>query len=190
MLYILTCVNCLISKFSYFIIGALKRYFTTKKQEAVLQQKDKLQDQKKKRVLYERKKEVCCVYAVIIYMIIRIFYRFFYLNPIFLIEDLCFVMNNRFSWTIISGQGYFIHLICDQLLLYKSWLHERVTWEIVTPRKPMSTEAKLRLTFICFSRGDNFPCYPLVRSIIIILYWMLIKQIVYITFGFKIIQVK
>ena len=25
--------------------------------------------------------------------------------------------------------------------LHKYWLHERVTWEIVTPRKPMSTEA-------------------------------------------------
>ena len=28
---------------------------------------------------------------------------------------------------------------------------------------------------IGFSRGDNFPCNPLVQSIIIILYWMLIK---------------
>lgn len=39
------------------IQSALKRYYTTKRQEAVLQQKDKLQDQKRKRVLYERKKE-------------------------------------------------------------------------------------------------------------------------------------
>ena len=29
-----------------------------------------------------------------------------------------------------------------KLILYKYWLHERVTWEIVTPRKPRSTEAK------------------------------------------------
>ena len=36
-----------------------------------------------------------------------------------------------------------------------------------------------------FSRGDIFPFYPLVQSIFIILYWMLIKYIVYITFGFK-----
>ena len=36
-----------------------------------------------------------------------------------------------------------------------------------------------------FSRVDNFPCYPLVQSIIIILYWILIKYIVYIMFGFK-----
>ena len=40
------------------------------------------------------------------------------------------------------------------------------------------------------SRDDSFPCYPLVQSIIIILYWMLIRYIVYITFGFKTIQVK
>ena len=41
------------------------------------------------------------------------------------------------------------------------------------------------------SRGDNFPCYPLVHSILnIILYWMLIEYIVYITFGCKTIQVK
>ena len=43
-----------------------------------------------------------------------------------------------------------------------------------------------------FSRGDNFPCYPLMQSIIIIilLYWMLIQYIVYIKFGFTTIQVK
>ena len=41
-----------------------------------------------------------------------------------------------------------------------------------------------------FSRGDNFPCYPLVQSIIIILNWMLIKYIVYITFAFQTTQVK
>ena len=33
----------------------------------------------------------------------------------------------------------------DDIVLYKYWLHERVTWEIVTPRKPMS---------ILPSRGD------------------------------------
>ena len=30
---------------------------------------------------------------------------------------------------------------------------------------------------IFFSWGDNFPCYPLVQSIIIILYWMLIENV-------------
>ena len=40
-----------------------------------------------------------------------------------------------------------------------------------------------------FSRVDNFPFYPLVQSIIIILYWNLIDYIVYITLGFKTIQV-
>ena len=46
-------------------------------------------------------------------------------------------------------------------------MHERVTWVIVTPRKPKSIVAKPRLTLV--SRGDNFPCYPLVQSIFIIL---------------------
>ena len=43
-----------------------------------------------------------------------------------------------------------------------------------------------------FSRGDNFPHYPLMQSIIIILFWMLIKYISYTTlcFGFKTIQVR
>ena len=44
-------------------------------------------------------------------------------------------------------------------------MNERVTWEIDTPIKPMSTEAKSRLTL--FSEGDNNPCYHLVPSIII-----------------------
>ena len=41
-----------------------------------------------------------------------------------------------------------------------------------------------------FSRGDNFPSYPLRQSIIIVLYWISIKYIAYVTFGFKTIQVK
>ena len=52
----------------------------------------------------------------------------------------------------------------------------------------MSTEAKTRSTLV--SRGDNFACYPLIQLKKIILYWMLIKYIVKITFGFKTIQVK
>ena len=55
-------------------------------------------------------------------------------------------------------------------VLYKYWLHERVTLEIVTPSKPMSNEAR--------------------QSIIIIWYWMFNKYIVYITFGFQTIQVR
>jgi hypothetical protein len=43
----------------YFFLGALKRYFLSKKQESSLQQKDKFEEQKRKRVVYERKKEVC-----------------------------------------------------------------------------------------------------------------------------------
>ena len=45
-------------------------------------------------------------------------------------------MWNKVIW-------YDIHV-----LLYKYWLHERLTWEIVIPRKPMSTEAKPRLTLV------------------------------------------
>ena len=48
----------------------------------------------------------------------------------------------------------------------------------------------IRLGWHLFSRGDIYPGYPLMQSKIIILYWMLIKYIVYITFGFKTIQVK
>ena len=36
--------------------------------------------------------------------------------------------------------------------------------------KPMSTETKPRLTSHWFSRGDNFPCYPLVQSIYLLYY--------------------
>ena len=68
------------------------------------------------------------------------------------------------------------------IILYKYWLHEKVTWKIVIPIKPMSTSASLRLTLVL--SGWQVPI------IIIILYWMLIKYIVYITFGFKTIHVK
>ena len=77
---------------------------------------------------------------------------------------LLYTLFKRFMFCFIS-----VLLVAT---LYKYWLHERVTWEIVTQRKPMSTEAKLRLTLVL--RGDNLLCYPLVHSIIIILYWMLI----------------
>ena len=43
-------------------------------------------------------------------------------------------------------------------MLYKYWLRERVTWEIATPTKPMSTEAKPRLTFVF--EGWQFPMLP------------------------------
>ena len=111
------------------------------------------------------------------------------------VNSLVWVTNVGSLWTIMIPQystSILIFTITNYLLLYtllkrfmfcyisvllvatfyKYWLHERVTWEIVTPRKPMSTEAKLRLTLVL--RGDNLLCYPLVHSIIIILYWMLI----------------
>ena len=84
-----------------------------------------------------------------------------------------------YQMSLSQSESTILH---ESIILYKYWLHERVTWEIINPRKPMITVA------IWFSRGDNFPCYPLVQSIINILYWMLIKHVVYITSGFKTIQ--
>ena len=81
-----------------------------------------------------------------------------------------------------------VRIIFHWVIIYRYWLHERVSWEFFTLRKTMSTEAKPKLTFV--SRDDNFPCYPLVPSIFIIFYWMLIKYIVCITFGIKTIKVK
>ena len=57
---------------------------------------------------------------------------------------------------------------------------------------PWENQCRLRRSrgWHWFSGGDNFPYHPLVQSVVIILYWMLIKYIVYISFGFKTIQVK
>ena len=43
-------------------------------------------------------------------------------------------------------------------VLYEYWLHERVTWEIVTPGKPVLIEAKLGLTLVF--EGWQFPMLP------------------------------
>ena len=62
-------------------------------------------------------------------------------------------------------------------IFYKYWLHERVTWDIVTPRKPMT------LAF------EWWQFHMLPSCVVnIILCWMLIKHIVYITFCFKTIK--
>mgnify|MGYP003690464617 CR=1 FL=1 len=50
-------------------------------------------------------------------------------------------------------------------------------------KKTNATEAEPRLTLVF--EDWHFPCDPLVQSIINILYWMLIKNNVYITFGIK-----
>ena len=78
----------------------------------------------------------------------------------------------------VLGRGFMI----KRVILYKYWLHERVTWEIVTPRKPMSTEAKPRLTLVF--EGWQFPMLPsrAVNNYYIIL------NVNYITFGFKTIR--
>ena len=50
--------------------------------------------------------------------------------------------------------------------------------QVLTAREGNMEKPQLNFFF----RGDNFPCYPLVQSIIIVLYWMLhviIKYIVY-----------
>ena len=49
---------------------------------------------------------------------------------------------------------------------------------------------KINTIWHWFSSVDNFPCYPLLQSISIILYSMLIRYLVNITFGFKTIKVK
>ena len=43
---------------------------------------------------------------------------------------------------------FYSFLMSKRSIVYKYLLHERVTWEIVTPRIPMSTEAKPRLTLV------------------------------------------
>ena len=58
------------------------------------------------------------------------------------------------------------------------------------PEKTIKCRPRRSRGWHWFSRGDNFPCYFLMQSIFILLYWMLIKYIVYITFGFKTIKVK
>ena len=72
------------------------------------------------------------------------------------------------------------------MILYQYWLHERVTW---STRENQCRPRRSR-GWNCFSRGYTFPCYPFVQSTIIILYWMLIEYIVYITFCFKTIKVR
>ena len=52
----------------------------------------------------------------------------------------------------------YIDMDIKKSVLYKYWLLERVTWEIVTPRKPMSTKVKPRLTFVF--EGWQFPMLP------------------------------
>ena len=49
------------------------------------------------------------------------------------------------------------HKGCIRLILFKYWLHERVTWEIVTPRIPMLTEGEPRLTLVF--EGWQFPLF-------------------------------
>ena len=70
------------------------------------------------------------------------------------------------------------------VILYKYGLHKRVSWEIVTPRKPILTKAKPRLTLVF--EGRQFPMLP---SFAVNYYYIIlnvnIKYIVYITYGFK-----
>ena len=84
------------------------------------------------------------------------------------------------KWVNLAHHYLFGFCLCF-LILYKYWLHERVTWDI------SENQCRRRRSrgWNWFLRCDNFQCYPFVQSIIIILYWILIKYIVYITFGFR-----
>ena len=67
----------------------------------------------------------------------------------------CFLSN------VVVGSRTHIYLECrihERVILYIYWLHERVTWEIVTPRKPLLTEAKPKMTLIF--EGWQFPMLP------------------------------
>ena len=65
---------------------------------------------------------------------------------------------------------------------YSSPWYTAVVWALEFTEYEIQTQiftwpGLLRLGRHCFSPGDNFPCYPLVQSIIIIVHWMLIKYI-------------
>ena len=51
-----------------------------------------------------------------------------------------------------------MYIVSTCKLLYRYWLHERVTRDIVTPRKPLWNEAKPRLTLVF--EGGQFPMLP------------------------------
>ena len=76
------------------------------------------------------------------------------------LNSLCIVIINECtgytSFDSVNQQVY----SCKVLLriIYKYWLHERVTWDIVTTRKPTLTKAKLRLTWVF--KGWQFPMLP------------------------------
>ena len=101
---------------------------------------------------------------------------------------LCNILNSITNSVYNSFCFLMYHmLLITNIIWILTTREDNIENNIVTPRKTISTKAKPGLTW--FSRGDNFPCYPLVQLLFIILYWMSIKYIVYITFGFKTIQV-
>ena len=95
--------------------------------------------------------------------------------------------KTKYLWlSIIFSQ---FQLFLCAVILYKYWLHERVSWDIVNPRKPISTKARRGLTLVF--EGWQFPMLP---SCAFNNYYIImnvnIKYIIYITYGFKTIQVK
>ena len=62
-----------------------------------------------------------------------------------------------------DGRRYYINII----------IHERVTWEIVTPRKPMSTEAKSRWTLIF----DKTKCHAVWKIIVSLIMYHSIEKL-------------
>ena len=67
-------------------------------------------------------------------------------------------------------------------------MQQRVTWEIVSKRQPLSTEARPRLTLVCVKWPFSMLPFRAVNNYSFSLYWMLIKYI-YMTSGFKTLQV-
>ena len=65
-------------------------------------------------------------------------------------------MNFNINSLVLEIMYLFIRNI--HVILYKYWLYERVIWEIVTLGKPMSTEAKARLTLVF--EGSLFQTNP------------------------------
>ena len=97
---------------------------------------------------------------------------------------------SRYTLICLYRQFYIYHQYSSVfMILFKYWLQERVPWEIVTPRKTMSTEAKPRFTLVF--EGGQFPKLPS-RAVIIYYIVLNVNQIhcLHYVIGFKTIQVK
>ena len=62
---------------------------------------------------------------------------------------ICVYFHHRSEFPVL------LYRLNINIILYKYWLHERVTWEIVIPRKPMSTEANTSSTLPWFQNNPG-----------------------------------